>query len=158
MKTINNYTFFWKDKIGQWNLKSFIDDDGITYNCAEQYMMAKKAQLFNDLETYSLIMKELNPAKHQKLGRLIKNFNEDTWIQHREEIVYQGNIYKFTQNKELKEVLLSTGTTILVEASPYDKIWGVGLSVNDPLILDQKNWRGLNLLGKILSRVRKKIS
>lgn len=157
MTTINNYTFFWKDKIAQWNLTSFIDFQGVMYNCAEQYMMAQKAILFDDIETYHLIMKEQDPSKQQDLGRLIKNFDEEIWANNRKEIVVQGNMYKFSQNEDLRKLLLSTGDTILVEASPYDTIWGVGLSADNPLILGEENWNGLNLLGQCLMEVRKMI-
>lgn len=117
-------------------------------------MMAKKALLFNDKEIYEEIMNEDNPAIHQKLGRKVKNFDLTLWNEKCEDIVYQGNYYKFTQNKELFDILMKTENTIFVEASPYDLIWGVGLGEKDPLILDEKNWRGENLLGKTLTKLR----
>lgn len=158
MKTLNNYTFFWKAKIAQWTYSPFKDSYGVEYHCAEQYMMALKSLLFDDIETYRLIMNEKSPKEIQKLGRLIKKFNEDIWIEHRESIVIEANMLKFSQNKDLLNILLSTNDTILVEASPYDCIWGVGLSLDDELILDEKNWRGLNLLGKCLMIVREQLS
>lgn len=118
------YTFFWKSKLGQWNMESFKDNKGIKYNCAEQYMMAKKAELFKDNSSYKKIMEEKSPKEQQKLGRKIKNFNQDIWEANCTTIVYQGNLFKFEQNKELREILLKTKGTILVEASPYDKVWG----------------------------------
>lgn len=154
MKITDTHTFFWKSKLGQWNMLPFIDDDGVQYNCAEQYMMAKKAILFKDTETYKLIMSEENPAKQKKLGRIIKNFDLKVWNKHCSEIVYQGNFLKFSQNKELFDILMKTPQTIFVEASPFDRIWGVGLGEDDPLILDPKNWKGLNLLGKVLTKLR----
>jgi len=157
MKKTEKYTFFWKDKIAQWNIQSFKDNDGIEYNCAEQYMMAQKALLFNDIEIHNLIMNEKSPKEQQKLGRIIKNFNQDIWNENAEQIVYNGNYFKFTQNKDLLEILLSTKDTQLVEASPFDKIWGVGLGEDNPLILDEKNWQGQNLLGKTLTKVRNDI-
>lgn len=153
MRITDKYTFFWRSKLGQWNMLPF-NVDGVKYNCAEQYMMAQKAKLFNDIESYELIMKEKSPRNHQALGRKIKNFDEEVWKNHREEIVYTANIAKFSQNPELLEMLLRTPDTTFVEASPYDKIWGVGLGEDDPLIDDEKNWKGLNLLGKTLTRVR----
>ena len=154
MKITEKYTFFWKDKIAQWNMTSFRDQNNIEYNCAEQYMMAKKALLFKDKDTYKDIMNSKHPREQQKFGRKIKNFDQKIWDSNCQLIVYQGNYFKFSQNKELLKVLLSTGNTILVEASPYDKIWGVGLSENVSLILDKKNWKGQNLLGYILTNLR----
>lgn len=154
MKTINNYTFFWKDKIAQWNMTSFKDNEGVEYNCAEQYMFARKAKLFNDLEHYEKIMESDSPAEHQKLGRKIKNFDQGLWNSNKVGIVTLGNIFKFSQNKDLRDILLSTKNTILVEASPYDSIWGVKLSVDDPDILDSSKWNGENLLGYILTNIR----
>lgn len=153
MKQIGKYTFFWKDKIAQWNMQSFKEND-IEFCCAEQYMMYKKALLFKDFEIAEKILKSKNPSEIQKLGRIVKNFIPEIWDSNKEEIVYKGNVLKFEQNENLKEILLNTGDTILVEASPYDLIYGIGLGVEDPNITDESKWRGLNLLGKILMRVR----
>lgn len=154
MKTIGNYTYFWKDKIAQWNI-SFFKEEEVEYCCAEQYMMAKKALLFEDKELYDKIMNSNDPKEIQELGRLIKNFDNEIWDLYKFDIVVKGNYLKFSQNKNLKELLLSTQNTILVEASPFDCIWGVGLDINNPLILEEANWKGLNLLGKALMKVRK---
>ena len=132
--------------------------DNIKYNCTEQYMMAQKAKLFGDDEIYQKILTAKEPFEHKKLGRLVKNYKEDQWIANREQIVYTGNINKFSQNIKLKKLLLETGDAILVEASPYDKIWGVGLKYTDPRLQDPKKWNGLNLLGKILMKVREELS
>lgn len=156
MRRTEKYTFFWKDKLAQWNMQSFIVDN-IKYCCAEQYMMAKKAELFNDFETLEKIMKSDSPREHQSLGRIVKNYDEKIWDENKERIVFEGNVQKFLQNENLKEILLSTKNTILVEASPFDKIWGVGLGEDNDLILDEKNWKGLNLLGKTLMKVREYI-
>jgi len=154
MKINNEYTFFWKDKIGQWNMKPFVDKDGIKYNCAEQYMMAKKAILFNDKESYKLIMEAEHPGEQQRLGRLVKNFDLKTWEANDQLIVYQGNMLKFEQNPDLLEILKSTKGTILVEASPSDREWGVGLSENNKDILLKENWKGKNKLGYTLTALR----
>jgi len=154
MTIINGYTFFWKDKIAQWNMQSFIDEDGVIYNCAEQYMMAKKALLFNDFGSFVKIMGSTSPSEQQKIGRIVNNYNQVIWDNKKEDIVYNGNILKFTQNENLFDILVSTQNSILVEASPYDKVWGVGLAADNQLILNEKNWRGLNLLGKALMKVR----
>lgn len=154
MLRTEKYTFFWKDKIAQWNKTSFKDNEGIIYNCAEQYMMAKKALLFNDLESYKEIMKEKEPKIQQDLGRKVKGFNKEIWDSNCIQIVYQGNIFKFKQNPELLEILLSTKGTILVEASPFDRIWGIGRGVEDILINDKEQWLGTNLLGYVLTNLR----
>lgn len=155
MKNIGKYTFFYKDKIAQWNRTSFKDDDGIEYFCAEQYMMAKKALLFNDLKIHKLIMESKEPKEVQDLGRLVKNFDNVIWDNNKFNIVLSGNLLKFKQNKDLLKILLDTNDTILVEASPIDIVWGIGLDINDENITNELMWRGQNLLGKVLMEVRK---
>ncbi len=152
---MSQYTFFWKSHspFSQWYLCNFVVD-GIEFNCAEQYMMYKKAELFSDLETAKKILESTSPAKQKKLGRQVKGFDQQIWDQHCKQIVYEGNYAKFTQNPDLKEELLKTKGTILVEASPVDRIWGVGLSEEDPRILNPKEWRGRNYLGEILTKLR----
>jgi ribA/ribD-fused uncharacterized protein len=116
-----------------------------------------KALLFNDNKMFLLIM-NANKPKYQKLyGRRIKGFNKKIWEKYAPKIVFRGNMAKFTQNKNLKDILLTTTGTTLVEASPYDKIWGIGLSENDPLAQDRATWKGTNWLGQILTLVRKEI-
>ena len=95
-----------------------------------------------------------HPRKHKALGRKVRNFDDKTWKANRERIVLEGNRAKFTQNEELLEQLLATKGTTLVEASPYDRIWGIGLAASNPLAQDPKTWRGQNLLGKILTQLR----
>lgn len=150
---------FWKPRetygfLSQWYKSNFIDDDGTTYNCAEQYMMAQKALLFGDNEIFCKIMNETNPYNIKNLGKLVRNFNDETWNKNKFDIVYNGNLLKFSQNEELKQKLLDTENKILVEASPYDKIWGIGLSVSDKDFYNPILWKGENLLGKILMKVR----
>jgi ribA/ribD-fused uncharacterized protein len=128
--------------------------DGIQFNCAEMFMMYRKALLFNDLDTAKKILQEYHPREHQRLGRLVKNYDQAIWDANKYQIVYEGNYNKFKQNKEDLKWLLDTGDTLLVESSPVDCVWGVGLDMKDPLIQDEKNWRGQNLLGKVLTEVR----
>lgn len=154
MLITNEFTFFYKDKIAQWNMSTFIDDYNLTYCCAEQYMMSQKALLFEDLESYNKIMNSNSPKEIQELGRKISNFDLEIWDNHKTDIVYKGNYFKFTQNKELLEILLSTNDTLLVEVSPFDKIWGIGLDINNENIYDKSKWLGQNLLGQILTKLR----
>lgn len=148
---------FWGGPLSQWYPSSFIDDNGVMYNCCEQYMMAKKAELFGDTDTYDKIMKETDPKIQKKLGREVKNFNADEWEKIATDVVFQGNVYKFSQNEKLKLGLSRTKGKELVEASPYDKIWGIGLAESHPDAWDKSKWKGLNLLGKTLDKVREAV-
>ena len=130
---------------------------GFKFNCVEQFMMTSKASLFGDLETFELIMNEPDPSAQKKLGRRVKNFNQDVWDTHCTEIVTIGCWLKFSQNAQLRNFIVSTYPSILVEGSPFDTIWGVGLRYNDPRILDVDKWEGKNLLGECLMEVRKEL-
>jgi ribA/ribD-fused uncharacterized protein len=149
------YTFFFTEAspFSQWYRCSFTASE-LTFMCAEQYMMHGKAVLFGDAAIAAQIMAATHPKKHKELGRKVKNFDADVWNRERETIVLAGNRAKFTQNSELLELLLATKGTTLVEASPYDRIWGIGLAASDPKAQDPATWRGQNLLGKILTRLR----
>src|SRR4051812_34791049 len=122
---MSQYTFFYSNKspFSQWYKTTFIID-GIEFNCCEQYMMYAKATLFKDPEHAAKILATSDPGKQKAFGRMVKDFNADKWNVTREQIVYTGNHAKFTQNENLKKHLLSTAGTILVEASPRDRIWG----------------------------------
>jgi len=124
-------------------------------------MMACKAALFSDAATLELILEEntksnTNPKDIKALGRSISPFDEKTWVENREEVVYLGNLYKFEQDDELKKALLETGDLILVEASPRDRIWGIGFG--EARAMSEKERWGLNLLGKALMRVREEFA
>lgn len=147
------FTFFWNGPFSQWEECEF-EIDGITYNCAEQYMMAMKANMFKDDDTLDRIMEADHPREQKKLGRLVKGFNADRWNAVAKEIVYEGNYAKFTQNDDLLKKLLATKGTTLVEASPYDCIWGIGLKETDKAAKDRSKWRGTNWLGEILTGLR----
>lgn len=154
MKETDKYYLFWKHQFGQWTLRDMVDMDGKVYNCCEQYMMFKKAELFNDKEIAEKILAEKDPSNQQKLGRQIRGFIPEKWDKNKIGIVWYGNYLKFTQHEDLRKRLLATEDRIMAEASPYDLIWGIGFRANDDLALDQKNWKGKNLLGKILMSVR----
>jgi len=151
-----NFTFFWGGPFSQWHICPFLIE-GIQYNCSEQYMMAQKALLFKDEVSHKKIMFSLNPSSQKKYGRKVKNFDVDIWNTYAKDIVYKANYAKFTQNDYLKENLILTAGSVLVEASPYDKIWGIGLSANDPEAKNRSTWQGTNWLGEILTKVREDI-
>ncbi|WNO10882.1 NADAR family protein [Teredinibacter sp. KSP-S5-2] len=154
MRETEEFYFFWKHQFGQWTKRDIVDPEGVKYNCCEQYMMYKKALLFGDMETASKILSEPEPAVQQKLGREVKRFQSGLWNLNKIGIVWYGNYLKFSQHADLSSRLIDTGSKVLAEASPYDLVWGVGFSADDDLILDEKNWRGKNLLGKVLMSVR----
>jgi ribA/ribD-fused uncharacterized protein len=155
MKT-DKYIFFWNGIYSQWTPSKFTID-GVTYNCCEQYMMAKKALLFNDVETYDKIMAADDPKIQKTLGRIVNGFVKEEWEAVCRDIVYEGNYAKFTQNAVMKSELLRTGDRELVEASPYDTIWGIGMHETDPNILDKSKWKGTNWLGEVIMKVRETI-
>jgi ribA/ribD-fused uncharacterized protein len=144
--------------LSQWYPSSFSEETGVRtkYSNAEQYMMAKKALQFGDMEIHQLIMSTSEPGAIQKLGKRVRGFNEEVWDDKKFEIVLQGNMLKFTQNKELAQKLLETGDTTLAESSPSDRIWGIGITTSDAV--HGKEWKGQNLLGKALTEVRRRVS
>jgi hypothetical protein len=159
MKVTNNMVLFWGGVFSQWSKESDnglfqIQEDELKFVTAEQYMMWRKALLFNDTEIAAQILQTSDPKKQKSLGRQVQNFSEKIWKENREGIVYYGNLLKFSQNIKLREQLLSFPGKRFVEASPNDNIWGIGLHYNNTLALDEKNWRGQNLLGKALDKVR----
>mmetsp|Transcript_5102 Transcript_5102/g.7451 ORF Transcript_5102/g.7451 Transcript_5102/m.7451 type:complete len:229 (-) Transcript_5102:201-887(-) len=149
-----SYHFFWNggSPFSQWRMSRY-HLDGFSYICAEQGMMHGKALLFDDQEAAQAIMGSNCPRRMKALGQQVKGFKQKIWNGHKENIVYRNSIAKFTQNKELRKALLGT-TGALVEASPSDKIWGIGLHENDARLIPESQWPGSNLLGKILTRVR----
>ena len=148
------FTFFWGGPFSQWHKSAFKDEKGQVFNCAEQYMMYHKAITFKDQETADKVLETSDPRKQKALGRKVKNFSEYEWSGVAIDIVYHGNKLKFSQNPELKEILMATKGTTLVEASPYDKIWGIGLKEDDPKAQRRNTWEGFNWLGETLTRLR----
>jgi ribA/ribD-fused uncharacterized protein len=160
----SKFLFFWghqpnKDgKItqtcfSQWWLSSF-NVEKVTYKTAEHWMMAKKAELFDDQEILKKILEADSPAEAKKLGREVRNYDDKLWLENRFEIVKEGNHHKFSQNADLKTFLLNTKERVLVEASPVDPIWGIGMAGDHKDVLHPEKWRGLNLLGFALMEVR----
>ena len=167
-KAENKFIFFWghrasadgniaKTCFSQWWESPFAES-GILYKTAEHYMMAKKAELFKDTEIQHQIIAATTPAEVKKLGRLVKNYDDEIWLANRYAIVLQGNYLKFSQNKELKNLIINTGHRIIVEASPVDMIWGIGMAADNPEIYFPEKWKGLNLLGFALMEVRDLLS
>jgi hypothetical protein len=154
MKETNNLYLFWRHQFGQWTKRDMIDIDGAVYNCCEQFMMAKKALLFNDQVTLAKIMATDSAKEQQALGREVENFNAKHWDENKYGIVWFANYLKFTQHTDLAERLLATENKILAEASPYDLVWGIGFEAEDEQALNIENWQGQNLLGKVLMSVR----
>jgi ribA/ribD-fused uncharacterized protein len=156
MKITNKYVFFWNGIYSQW-YSSRMTIDGIEYNCCEQYMMHQKALTFGDTIIAEMILESSDPKEQKSLGRKVSGFNKDKWDDVCIGIVFKGNLAKFSQNELLKKTLLSTDDKILVEASPYDKIWGIGLAEDHPDIEDPSKWKGLNLLGWSITMVKKEL-
>ncbi len=142
--------------LSQWFPSPFTVD-GVPYATAEHWMMASKARLFGDREMLDRILEARSPAEAKKLGGMVRGFDEQTWRSERFAIVTTGNLHKFGQNGELCAFLRTTGTKVLVEASPVDRIWGIGLAKDAPEACDPLRWRGLNLLGFALMEARKKL-
>jgi ribA/ribD-fused uncharacterized protein len=152
------FTFFWKNRSPFTNwYPSIFTHNGITFTRGEQYMMYQKAILFGDTAVAEAILKTDSPAEQQSLGRTVSNYNDATWSAKRVDVMVSGLFEKFNQNPKLKEALLNTGTSTMVEASPVDRIWGIGLAEDHPDATNPVKWRGLNLLGIVLMKVRDKI-
>lgn len=150
------FEFFFSSKspFSQWYRCKFMDRSRLKFSSAEQYMMYQKAKLFGDITTAAKILATDNQKDIKALGREIVGFDEAHWQQMREGIVVEGNILKFGQNKGLQAQLLATHPKHLVEASPWDTIWGIGMDEETGRCTPSHLWRGTNLLGKCLDRVR----
>lgn len=157
------FLFFWGHRtpgrgyLSQWWPSPFTVG-GTTYATAEHYMMAGKARLFGDEETAAAIIAAAHPQRAKDLGRRVRNFDEQTWRDNRVAIVTRANEAKFGQNKDLRDYLLGTGDRILVEASPLDRVWGIGLAADDPRAEQPSSWRGQNLLGFALMTTRESLT
>lgn len=158
--------FFWghtakAEHPGPWVLSQWwpaaFEVDGTTYRHAEQFMMAEKARLFGDEETRRDVLSVDHPAEAKKLGRQVRGFDEEVWTSQRSEIVLRASLAKFGQDPALAAYLRSTAPRVLVEASPVDAIWGIGLSAGDDRARRPSEWLGLNLLGFALTEARARL-
>lgn len=155
MKITSTHVFFYGDFLSNWAEAPFTID-WVNYHSSEHYFMAKKASFFGDYDTFAKILDTDNPKEAKALGRLVREFNPGTWSNVSQQIMYKGCFEKFKQNPGLRQQLLNFTLRhkTLVEASPYDKIWGIGLGLDNENIFDESLWQGHNLLGKVLNRVR----
>ncbi|NJP52862.1 NADAR family protein [Streptomyces sp. SBST2-5] len=142
--------------LSQWWPSPFTVD-GVVYATAEHWMMAEKARLFGDREAERRILAAEHPAQAKKAGRLVRGFDEAVWREHRFGIVVEGSVHKFAAHDELRRFLLHTGDRVLVEASPVDRVWGIGLAATDDGAMDPERWRGPNLLGFALMEARRRL-
>ncbi|MEV5959016.1 NADAR family protein [Streptomyces sp. NPDC051987] len=142
--------------LSQWWPSPFVVD-GVEYATAEHWMMAGKARLFRDAEAERAVLAAQHPAAAKKAGRLVRGFDEETWRRERFGLVTEGSVHKFAADTELRDFLLATGDRILVEASPVDRIWGIGLPATDTAAEDPARWKGLNLLGFALMEARDRL-
>lgn len=142
--------------LSQWWPSEFTVE-GVTYPSAEHFMMAEKARLFGDDESRARILSASHPRSAKRIGRGVRNFDDSIWCEHRFEIAVRGNVAKFSRNDGLREFLASTENRVIVEASPVDRIWGIGLAADAPDVEDPEKWRGLNLLGFALMECRDRL-
>lgn len=162
------YVFFWGHRpqrdgsigtgcLSQWWPAAFTVDD-VRFASAEHYMMWRKALLFGDEEAARRIAVASHPRQAKMLGRRVRDFDEQTWVAARRGIVVDASVAKFGQRRELRDFLVGTGRRVLVEASPTDRIWGIGLAATDERTADPARWRGLNLLGFALMEARDRLA
>jgi ribA/ribD-fused uncharacterized protein len=149
----DGFALFWGQWPSNWEHSPFILER-IRYSCVEHFMMAEKARLFNDNDTLKAILATDEPREHKKLGRLVKGFTEAKWAEVRYDVVLRGTLEKYRQNKHLLDLLLATENLTFVEASPEDRIWGIGMRRDDPRATHPEQWLGLNLLGKAINEAR----
>ena len=162
------YVFFWGHRpprdglisaacFSQWYAAPF-SAGGAAYPTAERYMMAEKARLFRDLDAAERVLAAGSPGAAKSIGREVRGFIEAEWALHRFAVAVAGNLAKFRQHPELGAFLAGTNKRVLAEASPVDRIWGIGLESDDPRASDPSEWQGLNLLGFALMEVRARLA
>jgi len=160
---MNNIIFFWKSEgkygfLSNWSDHPIKDEDGIYYHTVEHYMMYKKAMLMNDIESAQAILFSLHPYLAKTIGRDVKNFDQRKWDNNKCSIVLKGITLKVAQHPQLKQLLIHTNGKTLAEASPYDKVWGIGMTKVDIRSTNPNLWTGKNLLGKLWMELRHQIT
>ena len=152
---MSNFLFFFRAQspFSNWYPSEF-SEDGNTFMNNEQYMMYQKAMLFGDTAIADKILKNGNPKTVKSLGRKVRNFDQNEWDKHSMNIVTRGLVLKFGQDERLLKIMLGTGNKVFVEASPYDKIWGIGLDKTSAMKMSPKHWPGKNQLGTCLMEAR----
>ena len=164
---VAHFIYFWRHRdvdavapspgvFSQWFPSPFTVD-AVNYATAEHWMMAEKARLFGDHAIAAKILADDSPARAQRFGRRVSGFQQEKWEEHRFRIVLDGNVHKFTSSAVLRDYLVGTGNAVLVEASPMDRIWGIGLAESDAVGVLPSDWRGSNLLGFALMAARQQI-
>ena len=157
MRITDTHYYFWNTIYSQWFMSTdkdyLFEENDKGFITAEHYMMYHKAMLFNDTETANKILNTIHPGDVKRLGRMVKNYDDKIWSQRRFDVVVQGNLLKFSQNSDLFKDLEKHKDKIFVEASPDDKIWGIGLHYDDDRVLNENLWQGQNLLGKAINKV-----
>ncbi len=160
MQDKEKFTFFLGGPFSNFYPAFFTDKEGITYSCSEQFYMAKKALFFKDNYYFDKIINEKNPKLQKKYGRSVRNFDESVWYGYTSDenpakkYMSEGNFLKYSQNEKLRELLLKTEGTTLVEASPYDSIWGIGMRSDQFGATIRRFWKGKNWMGEILTEIR----
>lgn len=154
--TGNGLCLFWTAWPSNWQSSPMLIDS-VRYSCVEQYMMAMKARLFGDRATLKKIMATQIPKVHKQLGREVKGFSQDAWVEVAYEVVLRATVEKYRQNPKLLILLQAAGDLEFVEASPMDTIWGIGLGPENPDALDKTKWKGQNLLGRAITQAKQLI-
>lgn len=163
-----DYLFFYGHKVSpdstvtasclsQWFPAQF-EIDGVTYLTAEHFMMAEKARLFDDADMLSNILSCKTPKEAKAFGRKVRNFDDAIWKEHCSKIVVKANLAKFSAHPEFAAFLAATTPKVIVEASMWDRIWGIGMTAQAPGAKDPRKWKGKNLLGFALMEVRDSLS
>lgn len=158
-----DYFLFWNTPCSQWFIHPnkkylFKDENGIEFYSAEHYMMYHKALIFNDIEIANMILKDPSPRNVKRYGRMVKGYVDEIWNEKRYEIVLKGNLLKFSQNIDIFTFINQYNHLEFVEASPEDKIWGIGLHFDNDDCLDKTKWNGLNLLGKVINETLNRLN
>ena len=157
MRVTDKYVFFWSGLFSNFApIKEGIEFDGFRFPTSEHVFMYIKAKTFNDDEIAEKIKRAPDPKAAKKLGRKVRGFNEEVWKKHRDNAMKTAVQLKFDASSEFRNEILKEKyrNKTFVEASPYDCIWGIGMSMDDPNVNNEHRWRGLNLLGNILTKLR----